>query len=230
MEENECAQGANSGGDMIDWKIQSRARACQACARPFVEKQPYYTLLLDKRNLLQRLDVCGGCWEAQYADGAHDRKGFLSFWQGVYNAPTPPPVEAIRKESAETLLRKLVETGDVAHGPACFILAVMLERKRILRVKAQMTVNGCRQIVYEHPKEGDIFQITDPNLQLQQLEVVQRQVADLLEHGLPEGGLNSPQTASNTPEEANSGPEAAANPTAEADSETAVESTPPLDK
>lgn len=211
---------------MIDWKIQSRARVCQACARPFVEKQVYYTLLLDKRNLLERLDVCAPCWEAQYAEGAHDRKGFLSFWQGVFNAPVSAPPEAIRKESAETLLRKLVETGDVSHGPACFILAVMLERKRILRVKAQTTVNGCRQIVYEHPKEGDIFQITDPNLQLQQLEVVQRQVADLLEHGLPDGGINPPQPASSAPEDANPGPDGTQEP-ANADSESVVESTPP---
>jgi hypothetical protein len=180
---------------MIDWKIQSRARVCQACARPFAEKQPYYTLLLDKRNTLERLDVCAACWEAQYAGGAHDRKGFLSFWQGVFNAPTPPPAEAIRKESAETLLRKLVQSGDPAHGPACFILAVMLERKRILRVKAQTTLDGRRQIVYEHPREGDLFQITDPNLQLQQLEAVQRQVADLLEHGLPDAIENPPEAA-----------------------------------
>ena len=179
---------------MIDWKIQSRARACQACARPFVEKQLYYTLLLDKRNILERSDVCAACWEAQYAEGAHDRKGFLSFWHGVFNAPTPPPAEAIRKESAETLLRKLLQSGDPAHGPACFILAVMLERKRILRVKAQSTIEGRRQIVYEHPKEGDLFQITDPNLQLQQLEAVQRQVADLLEHGLPDSEENAPQS------------------------------------
>ncbi len=195
MQATERAWGARGFRHMIDWKIQSRARACQACARPFVEKQLYYTLLLDKRNILERSDVCAACWEAQYAEGAHDRKGFLSFWHGVYNAPTPPPAEAIRKESAETLLRKLVQSADPAHGPACFILAVMLERKRILRVKAQTTLDGRRQIVYEHPREGDLFQITDPNLQLQQLEAVQRQVADLLEHGLPDSGENPPQSA-----------------------------------
>lgn len=213
MLETEHARIAGGFRHMIDWKIQSRARACQACARPFVEKQPYYTLLLDKRNLLERLDVCAGCWEAQYADGAHDRKGFMSFWQGTFSAPVMAPPEAIRKESAETLLRKLAQSNDPAHGPACFILAVMLERKRILRVKAQTMVEGRRQLIYEHPKEGDLFQITDPNLQLQQLEAVQRQVADLLEHGLPDSSEPAPEAASaQTPEPE---PEATQEPAAE---------------
>jgi hypothetical protein len=38
--------------------------------------------------------------------------------------------------------------------------------------------------IYEQPKTGDIFTIVDPNLHLDQLEQVQHDVAQLLEHGL----------------------------------------------
>jgi hypothetical protein len=38
--------------------------------------------------------------------------------------------------------------------------------------------------IYEQPKTGDIFTIADPNLRLDQLEEVQRDVAMLLEQGL----------------------------------------------
>jgi hypothetical protein len=38
--------------------------------------------------------------------------------------------------------------------------------------------------IYEHAKTGDIFTIADPNLQLNQLEEVQRDTANLLAHGL----------------------------------------------
>jgi hypothetical protein len=48
--------------------------------------------------------------------------------------------------------------------------------------------------VYEQPKTGDIFTIVDPNLHLNQLEQVQHDVAQLLEHG-----LNPPPPASETP-------------------------------
>ncbi len=169
---------------MIDWKIQSRAQVCQACEKSFADKQPYYTLLFDKKQAMERLDVCAACWEAQYSQGANDRKDFVSFWQGVFSEPPPPPPEPIQKETAESLLRKLLEQNNPEYVATCFILAVMLERKRILKVKAQTTDQGQRTLIYEHAKNGDLFTILDPHLQLQQLDETQRKVAHLLEHGM----------------------------------------------
>ncbi len=140
-------------------------------------------MLFDEKAEFRRSDVCGACWRSQYSEGAHDRKGFISYWQGVYEAP-PPPTDAIRKETAETLLRKLIERNDPQFAPAGYILAVMLERKRILKVKEQIVRDGRRVFVYEQAGTGDVFTIADPDLRLDQLEQVQRDVAALLEHGL----------------------------------------------
>jgi len=169
---------------MIEWNIQSRAHACQSCAKTFADKESFHTLLFDQRHGYERLDVCDSCWKSQYSQGATDRKGFISHWQSVYSAPPAVPPDAIQKETAETLLRKLVERNEPEHAAACYILAVMLERKRILKVKAQFKEEGRRVFIYEYPKTGDLFNIADPNLQLDQLEEVQRDVAQLLEHGL----------------------------------------------
>ena len=65
-----------------------------------------------------------------------------------------------------------------------FILAVMLERKRVFKVKEQIVRDGRRVFIYEQPGTGDVFTIADPDLRLAQLEQVQRDVAALLEHGL----------------------------------------------
>ena len=168
---------------MNEWNIQSRAHACEACAQSFADKQPYHTLLLDEPPELRRSDICEPCWQKQFANDATSRTGFISHWQGIYEAPAPV-IEAIQKENAETILRKLIEQNDPSHAPAAFILAVMLERKRILKVKEQIVHDGKRVFVYEQPKTGDIFTITDPDLRLDQLEEVQRDVAALLEGGL----------------------------------------------
>jgi len=168
---------------MNEWHIQSRAHACQACGKQFADKQPCHTVLADTKQDILRLDLCESCWKGE-ADGARDRKGFISHWHGVYEAPPAAPQEPIRKENAESLLRKLMERNDPKNVAASFILAVMLERKRILKVKEQLQREGGRVFVYEQPRTGDIFTIPDPNLQLNQLEVVQRHVAELLEHGL----------------------------------------------
>ena len=167
---------------MNEWNIQSRAHACAACQQPFANQQVYHTLLFDDVPDLRRSDVCESCWQKQFADAAI-QKGLISRWQGTYESP-PPVVEAIQKENAETLLKKLIELNDPRYVPAGFILAVMLERKRILKVKEQIVRDGKRTIIYEQPKTGEVLIITDPALHLNQLEEVQRDVAHLLEHGL----------------------------------------------
>ena len=169
---------------MNDWNIQSRAHACRNCGKGFADQQLYHTLLLDLRHEIQRLDVCDACWQAEHHEGARDRKGFISHWQGVYEVPAAAPPEAIQKESAESLLRHMIELNQPEHAASSYILAVMLERKRILKVKEQFRREGHRVFVYEHAKSGDVFTIPDPDLHLNQLEAVQRDVAHLLEHGL----------------------------------------------
>jgi hypothetical protein len=183
---------------MNDWKIQPRASACEACGRPFADKDTYHTFLFEERTELQRFDVCHACWQRQFSDGATERKGFVSYWQGVYQAP-PPPTDPIRRETAESLLRKLIEQNDPRYVPASFILAVMLERKRVLKVKEQIVRDGRRTFVYEQRDTGDVFTIPDPDLKLDQLEEVQRTVAALLEHGLnPPSPAAEPSVAAAT--------------------------------
>ena len=167
---------------MNEWNIQSRARSCEACGKIFADKETYHTLLFDEKQAFRRQDICAACFQAQFGE-ARDKKGFISYWHGVYEAPTPAP-EAIRKDTAESLLRKLIELNDPKHMPAGYILAVMLERKRLLKVKEQLQRDGQRVFVYEQPGTGDLFTILDPALRLDQLEEVQRDVAMLLEHGL----------------------------------------------
>jgi len=181
---------------MTDWNIQARAHACEACGKAFSDKETYHTLLFDEKASFGRSDICENCWQKQYSEGARERKGFVSYWQGVYEAPAPP-VEAIKKETAESLLRKIIELNDPQYIPAAFILAVMLERKRLLKVKEQILRDGQRIFVYEQPGTGDLFTVVDPNLQLNQLEAVQHDVAALLEHGLnPPGPTPEPSPES----------------------------------
>jgi hypothetical protein len=163
---------------MTEWDIQSRGNACTVCQRPFADKEAYHTLLSIDASGYQRRDLCGGC----YASAPRD--GVLSYWQGEYKVPPPPPPEPIQKETAETLLRKLVESTDPAHAATRYILAVMLERKRILKHRDTVREeNGAELLVYEHARSGESFTIPDPHLRLDELTQVQEEVAALLHPG-----------------------------------------------
>jgi len=92
---------------------------------------------------------------------------------------------------------------------------VMLERKRILKVKEQITNeddSARRVFVYEQPKSGDLFTIPDPALKMEALERVQMEVATLLEHGLPVEG--QPWPPEPEPEAAEAAEEPEPEPTA----------------
>ena len=118
---------------MNEWNIQSRAHACEACSQPFADQQPYRTVLFEDAKELRRSDICEPC--AEKNGDARGRNGFISQWNGTYEAPPAHPVDAIQKETAETVLRKVIAENDPRYAPAAYILAVMLERKRILKVK-----------------------------------------------------------------------------------------------
>lgn len=161
---------------MTEWDIQSRADACTACLRPFTDKEAYHTLLSVDAAGDTRRDLCGACFASTSRDGVG------SYWQGEYKMPPPPPPEPIQKETAETLLRKLVESTDPSHEAARYILAVMLERKRILKHRDTVREeNGNDLLVYEHARTGESFTLPDPHLRLDQLAHVQEEVAALLQ-------------------------------------------------
>src|SRR5439155_24549891 len=89
------------------------------------------------------------------------------------------PAEPVPKETAEQLFRRLIASKNPPAN-ACYVLAAMLVRKRVLKqVKTEQGANG-RVLIYEQPANGDVFIVPDPQLRLDELETVQNEVAELL--------------------------------------------------
>jgi len=166
-----------------DWDIKPRAAVCGKCQVPFAEGQGYVSRLTYGSDGYVRLDCCAACWLAtRHEWSVADRvPQSVSVWHGVFDVPPPPPPEALKKETAESLLRSLVEKNDPANGNVMFILAVMLERRRMLVERdVRKQDDGKLVRVYEHRKTGDTFIITDPQLHLDQIEHVQVEVMAML--------------------------------------------------
>ncbi len=178
-----------------DWEIQARSQVCQACSTEFEDKATYHTILSFTAEGYQRMDICATCWDSQYSQGGMDRKGAFSHWRGKYKAPPPPQPEPLQKETAETLLRKLIESQDPTHANARYILAVMLERKRILKHRDTVEKDGHSILVYEHGKTAESWLIPDPKLSLDQLESVQKEVYSLLNPQAATQGAGAPAEA-----------------------------------
>jgi hypothetical protein len=69
------------------------------------------------------------------------------------------------------------------HAAARYLLAAMLERKKLLREVETRRVDDTIMRVFEHTKTGEVFVVPDPQLRLDQIEAVQQEVAALLSPG-----------------------------------------------
>ena len=201
-----------------DWEIKSRSHECTRTGKIFTEGEFFYTLLFRDEAGYRREDLSEEAWQSR-----NDNIEPFSFWRTKYEPPAPPPPEAIKKNDAESLLRALIESGDSRYRNAIYILALMLERKRVLR---PVDAPDDDTLVYERAGTGETFILQNPHLGMEQIPAVQQEVAGLLDASLggkaPEASLPSEEaspSAESTPVSDDPSP---AGPASERASESAV--------
>lgn len=78
-------------------------------------------------------------------------------------------------------MRRLLELDNPENIGAVYILAVMLERKKVLVERAtKLRPEGGILRVYEQKSTGDTFLIIDPQLRLNEIGALQSKVMELL--------------------------------------------------
>jgi hypothetical protein len=158
-----------------EWNIQARALQCAVSGRPFEKGETVFSALYWRDGQYARVDLNAESWAARNENIAP-----ISAWQTEFVPPAPPAPEALRKDDAESLLRRLMAGNDPATRNARYILALMLERKKMLRQVDRQRQDGLSLLVYEHLPSGEVWLIEDPGLKLGELKAVQDEVAHLL--------------------------------------------------
>lgn len=155
-----------------DWEIRKRSEVCTMTQRPFREGEFFFTAIFREGDGFRREDVAEEAWAVRPESEAP-----LAFWRSRFELPPPPPPEPLAKQDAESILRKLIEENSDATKNARYILALMLERKRLLK---PMESSDPDVLVYERAQSGETFLIPNPRLSLAQVPEVQKEVTALL--------------------------------------------------
>lgn len=159
-----------------EWSIQHRAEACAVTGKSFEAGENFYTLLFRDGDAFRRQDLSEAAWQQR-----NENLQPFSFWRARFEPPPAAPPDPLPKENAEELFRRLVAAANHANANACYVLAAMLERKKILKqIQIEQNEQG-RVLIYEHAKSGDVFVVPDPQLRLDELGSVQTAVAQLLQ-------------------------------------------------
>lgn len=164
------------------------------CGKPLINRSLVVSALHSVNNTWERLDCHPECWKAMERDWEP-----FSLWDGVYLEPVKEErKEPLKKEDAGELLRRLITLDDPAMRNVVYVLAVMLERSKILVERdSKMLEDNTIRRVYEDRKNGDTFVIIDPRLRMENLSEVQQQVVSLLSGTKSLGEVAQEESSSN---------------------------------
>ncbi|MFT4639562.1 MAG: hypothetical protein ACI8T1_002887 [Verrucomicrobiales bacterium] len=161
------------------WKLASRKHACSHTEEPFQEGQPFYTaIFLDEENgEFRREDYSEPAW-----DELHEDFQPFSFWRSLYEPPSADlkKKDAVDKEDAEEALKRMISENDPATEKTRYLLALMLERKKILQQIDSQEKDGVRLIIYKRRKTEEIFIVPDPGLELDEVPRIQAEVLAMM--------------------------------------------------
>jgi hypothetical protein len=161
------------------WHVRSRSRECASTQHAFTDGETIVTALFPdpESSGYVRRDYSLGAWNELPGDA---EKPF-SFWKTTFSGPSGnTPEDPVEKLSPAELLGRLIEEDEDHTENTRYILAVMLERQKLLReTDHQRTPNGILR-VYEHRKTGEVYLIRDPDIPLSEVEAVQNEVFILL--------------------------------------------------
>lgn len=180
------------------WSIRNRAIQCAQSGRPFCEGEAFHTAIYfdEATGDYLRRDVALDAWEQEL-----QQRRPLAYWRSQFS---PQIVEAkpevTSKESAMSLLSRFTQEDESHTENARYILALMLERKRILTPTATKEIEGRKMLFYENRKTGEVFVIRDPELRLDELEDLQEEVAMLLGFHAPTAPQAQPPAQEAAPE------------------------------
>ena len=161
------------------WSIKSRARECAESGDAFQSGQKIRAAIFPdpESSGYLRKDYTIEAWENR-----EGKENPFSCWLTTYEPPvTEEKAEDVVEDDPETLLKRLVDEEEEHTENARYILAVMLERKKLLRETDTQEIPSGILRIYEHRKSGDVYIIKDPQISLTDVDRVQEEVRQLLD-------------------------------------------------
>ena len=154
------------------WNISKISNSCYKSNELFDDNETVISELVFENGIFERRDYKYQCFNTNNQS--------LSSWKTIFKLQKPKE-EIIKKDSIEDLLRKKISLESNDSINIIFILAIMLERKKVLIEKSFFFDDDNKKIrIYEHKKTNESFTIIDPQLSLNEIEPLKEEVFDLI--------------------------------------------------
>ncbi len=164
------------------WKIPTAARRCAACQRELQTGEAVTTVFRWQPEGPERRDLCAACGQAG------ENLGDAFFWRHRLAAPDQrrPVVDyALLRE----LFTRMLQRGDEIYRRLSYLVALVLIRKRYLRLHG-FEVRGGREVMVVSRGAGEPnFDVPAPFLTAEDMVAVREHLTRLLQADVVEGDL-----------------------------------------
>jgi hypothetical protein len=158
---------------MTDYQIQASTRRCAVTGREIRPGERFYSVLVDEGGTFVRRDYSETSWQGP-------PEGAFSFWKtrlGENHKPRRPPID---DELLLECFRRLEGESQPNQVAFRFVLALLLVRRKRLRLEETRREGGQEVLLLRCPRKGERFQAVDPGLADDELESVQEEVFRVL--------------------------------------------------
>jgi hypothetical protein len=168
------------------WKTGHRGQGCGACAGEFAPGTIVVSALFEapladdaEEDALPfaRTDFCATCF-----DGAADTGSPFSWWRSVVPSPEEKKA-AFDLGVAKEFLQRLLGEANPERAPLCYLLTLLLMRKRIVKVTEHFTDERGEIMAIRFPPDDTVHEVVCVELGEEETETLREQLAELFDLG-----------------------------------------------
>lgn len=158
----------------MEWKITKGQSRCFGCNKEFGEGEIFYSILILVKQEVNRSDFCEACFDKQ------DDPQKEVFWR-TKNTRVVPIKKAVNFEVLRDLFFKMLEVDEKAFKDLTYLVALVLIRKRYLRLKDFITMNGRDYMAVRQKRDAPLLHVEVPLLSAEDIIELRDRLSDLLD-------------------------------------------------
>ncbi|MFH1422223.1 MAG: hypothetical protein ABIH42_05870 [Planctomycetota bacterium] len=156
-----------------DYKLGKIGQGCFACQNKFAAGEKIYSCIIEGENSIERKDFCLPCWEKS------DKDKNISFWSRKFQKEKRSVV--LNKTVAFDLFLRLANSESINGKDFCYVLALLLMRKRVLKLESTCVENNEKQLVLRATGTNTEYKIAEPVLSEERIEYIKQNLSEVFD-------------------------------------------------
>jgi hypothetical protein len=160
----------------MDWKIEKSTFTCFSCRKAMAEAEPYFSALFPYGAAFQRRDFCLACWPVPEEP--------FSFWKTA--VPRKEEKKKVDRRAIMDFFERLYAAEDPipARARLLYLFALILLRKKVLKLVDVSTEGGGEVLACERVGTGERFIVPNPGIADSEIEGLREEMSRVFEMAL----------------------------------------------